>query len=220
MEKTMENAENAKTKEKEKTIIKSTRARPSAISLFEKLADDFNLTQVELYDICVNAGQAVLLKSKIPGRGDEIDALENALKQIRKIYLSSIEMAILAKSNAEKDFKLELDTKTRTISDLQEKQDEMKAQFEEMKNEMNSRIEELEQENKILLGEKARLENDVKTLNASIADKEALLQAMKNSAAAADVAASVEELKKVIASMAKNPDTADPEPDPEKNKKE
>lgn len=199
--------ETMETKEKaEKTVVKSTRARPSSISKFDQLAEDFGLTQADLYDICVNAGQAVLLKNKIPGRGDEIDALETALKQIRTLYFSSIEMAILAKSNAEKDLKLELDTQTRTIADLQEKQDEMKAQFEELKNKMTSRIEELEQENKILLGEKARLENDVKTLNASIADKEALLQAMKNSAAAADVAASVEELKKVVASMKKKPE--------------
>lgn len=183
--------ETMETKEKaEKTVVKSTRARPSSISKFDQLAEDFGLTQADLYDICVNAGQAVLLKNKIPGRGDEIDALETALKQIRALYFSSIEMAILAKSNAEKDLKLELDTQTRTIADLQGKQDELK-----------ERIKTLEQGLDAATAENNRLQVEVNKLNEVIVDKEALIQSLKNSAAAADVAASVEELKKVVASM-------------------
>ena len=185
---------------KEKTAVKSTRARVSTISKFDKLAEDFNLTQADLYDIAVDAAEIKLLKEKVPGRVDEIDALETTLTQIRKFYYSSIEMAALAKSTAEKELRVEIDIKTRTIADLQQQQDEMKA-----------RLEELEQENKVLLDEKAKLENEAKTLNAVIADKEALLTAMKNSAATVDVAATVEELKKVIATMRIEPEPAEPE---------
>ena len=185
---------------KEKTAVKSTRARVSTISKFDKLAEDFNLTQADLYDIAVDAAEIKLLKEKVPGRVDEIDALETTLTQIRKFYYSSIEMAALAKSTAEKELRVEIDIKTRTIADLQQQQDEMKA-----------RLEELEQENKVLLDEKAKLENEAKTLNAVIADKEALLTAMKKSAATVDVAATVEELKKVIATMRIEPEPAEPE---------
>jgi len=79
-------------------------------------------------------------------------------------------MAILAKTSAEKELRVELETRTRTIADLQAKQDELKERIEQLEKALDAST----NENNGL-----RVENT--KLNETIADKDALIQSLKNS---------------------------------------
>lgn len=147
------------------------------------------------------------MKEIVPGRSDDIQDFKLSLDKLMTKYLSSVQAYADARDRAVDDVKLEMQTKTRTIADLQKTQEELK-----------ERIKKLEQALNTATTENNKLQIEVNKLNESIADKDTLIQSLKNSAATVDVAATLEELKKAVASMSKNPEPAEPEP--EKNKKE
>ena len=136
------------------------------------------------------------MRQRVPGRAGDIDDFRTLLDQLLTKFLSSVDAAALAKSQAEEDVKVELDTKTRTISDLQKKQDELK-----------ERIEKLEQALDSATTENNRLQVEVNKLNESIADKEALIQSLKNNAAAVDAVGAIAELKELVANLKKEPES-------------
>ena len=135
------------------------------------------------------------MKEKVPGRADDIDAFKAGLKQLNDLYFSSVDMAILAKTTAEQELKVELDTKTRTIADLQAKQDELK-----------ERIAKLEEGLNTATNENNQLQIEIKKMNETIADKDALIQSLKNNAAAVDAVGAIAELKELVANLKKEPE--------------
>ena len=135
------------------------------------------------------------MRQRVPGRADEIDDFRTLLDQTLTKYLSSVDAAALAKTQAEADVKIELDTKTRMISELQAKQDELK-----------ERIAKLEEGLNVATKENNRLQIEIEKLNETIADKDALIQSMKqNDSTVADAVGAIAELKEIVASMKKEP---------------
>ena len=165
------------------TKVFSVRTDEETFEMINKLVEENKLTKTELQSIAIAAAAEKFLKEKIPGRSDEIDAFETGLKQLRNLYFSSIDMAILAKTTAAKELRVELETRTRTIADLQAKQDELKA-----------RIEQLEKALDASTNENNGLQVENTKLKETIADKDALIQSLKNSQAAVNA---VETLKQV-----------------------
>lgn len=104
----------------------SVRAEEETIERFDKLAEEYNITKTDLFPQLIEAFEEKKLKEKVPGRADELDAFKAALKQLHDLYFSSVDMAVLTKTTAEQELMVELETRTRTIADLQVKQDEMK----------------------------------------------------------------------------------------------
>ena len=178
------------------TKTTSVRAEEETIEKFDKLAEEYNITKTDLFPQLIEAYQEKKLKEKVPGRADDIDAFKAGLKQLNDLYFSSVDMAILAKTTAEQELKVELDTKTRTIADLQAKQDELK-----------ERIAKLEEGLNTATAENNQLQIELKKLNETIVDKDALIQSLKNNAAAVDAVGAIAELKELVANLKK------PEPD-------
>lgn len=176
------------------TKTTSVRAEEETIEKFDKLAEEYNITKTDLFPQLLEAYQEKKLKEKVPGRADDIDAFKAGLKQLNDLYFSSVDMAILAKTTAEQELKVELDTKTRTIADLQAKQDEL-----------NERIAKLEEALNTATVENNRLTIEVGKLNDTIKEKDT---ALRNSQAAADAVGAIAELKEIVASMKKQ----EPEP--------
>ena len=155
------------------TKTTSVRAEEENIERFDRLAEEYNISKTDLFPRLLEAFEEKKLKEKVPGRADELDAFKSVLKQLHDLYFSSIDMAVLAKTTAKQELKVELETRTRTIADLQTKQDEL-----------NERIEKLKTENNQLRQEKIKL-------NEAIADKDTLIQSLKNNAATVDVVPTV-----------------------------
>ncbi len=182
------------------TKTTSVRAEEETIEKFDKLAEEYNITKTDLFPKLLEAYQEKKLKEKVPGRADDIDAFKAGLKQINDLYFSSIDMAILAKTTAEQELKVELDTKTRTIADLQAKQDELTECIEKLEEGLNTAT-----------NENSQLKIEIKKLTENINDKDALIQSLKNNAAAVDAVGAIVELKELVAKLKK--------PEPESIKK-
>ena len=174
------------------TKTTSVRAEEETIEKFDKLAEEYNITKTDLFPQLLEAYQEKKLKEKVPGRADDFRAV---LKQINDLYFSSIDMAVLAKTTAEKELNVELKTKTRTIADLQAKQDELK-----------ERIVKLEEALNTATAENNKLTIEVGKLNDSINEKDTLIQSLKNNAAAVDAVGAIAELKDIVALLKKEPE--------------
>lgn len=172
------------------TKTTSVRAEEENIERFDKLAEEYNITKTDLFPQLLEAFEEKKLKEKVPGRADELDAFKAGLKQLHDLYFSSVDMAVLAKTKAEQELKVELDTKTRTIADLQARQDEL-----------NERIAKLEETLNTATNENSQLQIEIKKLTETIIDKDALIQSLKNNAAAVDAVGAIEELKEIVAGM-------------------
>ena len=120
------------------TKTTSVRAEEETIEKFDKLAEEYNITKTDLFPQLLEAYQEKKLKEKVPGRADDIDAFRAGLKQIKDLYFSSIDMAVLAKTTGEKELNVELKTKTRTIADLQAKQEELKERIVKLEEALNT----------------------------------------------------------------------------------
>ena len=178
----------------------SVRAEEETIEKFDKLAEEYNITKTDLFPQLIEAYQEKKLKEKVPGRADDIDSFKAGLKQLNDLYFASIDMAVLAKTTAEKELKVELDTKTRTIADLQAKQDELL-----------ERIAKLEEGLNVATTENLNLKQEAEKLTKTIADKETLIQSLKNNAAAVDAVGAIAELKEIVKNLQNKSESAEAE---------
>lgn len=132
------------------------------------------------------------IKERVPGRSDDTEDFKTMLDQLMTKYLSCVDAYANARDRAVADVKIEMETKTRTIADLQKKQDEMKERIDKLEAALNEST-----------VENNRLQVEVTKLNASISDKDALIQSLKNNNAAVDAVGAIEELKEIVAGMKK-----------------
>ena len=138
------------------------------------------------------------VKERVPGRAEEINDYRTMLDQLLTKYLSSVDAAALAKTQAEEEVRVELATRTRTIAELQKKLDDLKEQNAKLKQVVDSAA-----------AENNRLQVVVKTLNETISDKDALIQSLQNNAAAVDAVGAIAELTELVTKLKKQ------EPEPE-----
>lgn len=176
-------------KKKEKKPL-GLRVNDDVAEQFRDYVKELGVSQEEAFREMLKLVDIEKVKERVPGRADDIEDVRTLLNQFLTKYLSSVDAAALAKDKAEADVKMELDTKTRTISDLQKKQDELK-----------ERIEVLEKGLDAATAENNRLQVEVNKLTETIADKDALIQSLKNNAAAVDAVGAIKELKEIVAGM-------------------
>lgn len=189
--------------EVKKEEVKRNEKKPLGIRADEALTADFRSFVKEL-GVSQDVALRELLKladidkmrQRVPGRADEIDDFRTLLDQTLTKYLSSVDAAALAKTQAEADVKIELDTKTRMISELQATQDKLK-----------ERIATLEEGLNVATKENNQLQIEIKKLNETISDKDALIQSMKqNDSTVADAVGAIAELKELVANLKKEPE--------------
>ncbi len=138
----------------------------------------------------LNLAKIEEVKERVPGRAEEINDYRTMLDQLLTRYLSSVDAAALAKTQAEEEVQVELATRTRTIAELQKKLDDLKEQNAKLEQVVDSAT-----------AENNRLQVKVKTLNETIADKDALIQSLQNNAAAVDAVGAIAELKAIVANL-------------------
>ena len=166
---------------------KKKEKKPLGIRADEELTADWRAFLTEIKEkLGISAQDAALrellkladidkMRQRVPGRASDIDDFRTLLDQLLTKFLSSVDAAALAKKQAEDSVKMELDTKTRIIADLQAAQDELK-----------ERIATLEKGLDAATSENLNLKQEVENLNKTIADKDAIIQNMKNNEATFD----------------------------------
>lgn len=129
------------------------------------------------------------IRQRVPERAGDIDDFRTLLEQLLTKFLSSVDAATLAKKQARDEVLFELDTQTRTIADLQSKQDELKERISQLENALD-----------VATTENNRLQIEVNKLTESIVDKDTLIQSLKNNAVTTDA---ITELREFMASIKK-----------------
>ncbi len=173
---------------------------------FRQYAEELGVSQEAAFSAMMKLVDIDKLKQRVPGRADDIEDFRTLQDQMLTKFLSSVDAAALAKDKAEADVKVELANKARYISDLLKMQDDLK-----------KRVAELEEGLDKATNENNRLQVEVTKLNEAIADKDALIQSLKNNAAAVDAVGAINELKDLVAKLKEPEKSVEPEK-PEKKK--
>lgn len=88
---------------------------------FRRWCEEHNWNQAEGFDNVMRQVELNKAKAATPGRAVEIESFEKSVKDILAAYLNSIEINNNAESRIREQFASSLDSKDKTISDLQEK---------------------------------------------------------------------------------------------------
>lgn len=157
---------------------------------FRQYAEELGVSQEAAFSAMMKLVDIDKLKERVPGRADDIDEFRILQEQMLTKFLASVDAAALAKTQAREEVLAELKVKTQTILDLQAD-----------KKELGERIAKLEEGLDKATTENNRLQVEVANLNKTVADKDALIQSLKNNAAAVDAVGAIEELKEIVAGM-------------------
>lgn len=103
-------------------IIKATsfRVGQEEIDKFKELTSSENLNQAEAFELLISTYEMAKAKSVLTNRAKEIEAFEEALNSLLRIYTGSLEVNNMAEKNIREQLSLELTTKDTTIKELQE----------------------------------------------------------------------------------------------------
>ncbi len=107
--------------------IKQTNFRidQESADAFRKFCEENGWNQAEGFNSLITMVELNKAKSAAPGRAIEIESFEKLTKDIMAAYLNSIEINTNAEARIREQFAMSLDTKDRTISDLQSKMAEL-----------------------------------------------------------------------------------------------
>ena len=103
-------------------IIKATsfRVGQEEIEKFKELTSSENMNQAEAFELLISTYEMAKAKSVLTNRAKEIEAFEEALNSLLRIYTGSLEVNNMAEKNIREQLSLELTTKDTTIKELQE----------------------------------------------------------------------------------------------------
>lgn len=165
----------------------SVRSDQETIEKFTSIAEKSGMKKSEVLPALIAVWESEEVKQKLPGRAEEIDAFDELLKQTRTAYHSSLQLAMLAKETGQKEAAVEMEMKSRTIRDLQKKQDEQEAVLKAKEDKIQTLTKEIE-----------RLTADVERLNESIAEKNANIKTLQANVDAANLLGLVKDVRELF----------------------
>ena len=83
------------------------RASKETKEQFEKLVEESGLSKVDFMPRLIEAYESMMLKTALPGRKDEIESFDAAHLLLKDLYRNSLNLALLAKSTAMQETKME-----------------------------------------------------------------------------------------------------------------
>ena len=123
--------------EETKTVVRSIRADEATLEAFKQISAQFP-SQAEALKQLVNLYELDAARSVAPGSADMLDALQGYLDGIQKAFIYAIELKQNAEANALEAVAAKLESKDKTIADLQEREGNYKTEIERLKAESES----------------------------------------------------------------------------------
>ena len=185
-------------KEEKKKVEKKPlglRVNDDLATQFRKYADELGVSQEAAFSAMMKLVDIDKLKERVPGRADDIEEFRTLQEQMLTKYLSSVDAAALALNKATEEVSGRLNNQEETITELRA-----------AKKTLEERITKLEETLDNATAENNRLTIEVGKLNDVIKDKDALIQSLKNNAAAVDAVGAIAELKELVANLKKEPE--------------
>ncbi|MEG0563180.1 hypothetical protein [Anaerorhabdus sp.] len=110
------------------------------IQKFREIADQQGLNQAEMFQGLMNSFEMAKAKGQITDRAKEIEVFQDTVNSLVSMFINSLAINQSSEERIRETLSLELNTKDKTIADLQEYKEKSKAAA----NENNEKIKELE----------------------------------------------------------------------------
>ena len=160
--------------EESKMIVRSIRADEATLETFKQISEQFP-SQAEALKQLVNLYELDAARAAIPGSADMLEAFQGHLDGIQKAFLYALELKQNAETVAKEAVAEKLNTKDRTIADLQQREEAYKAEIERMRGEMASKA-----EAEANISERVQnTENALRRAESALSDKEDIIAMQK-----------------------------------------
>lgn len=158
----------------------SFRLNDEDIKKFREIADENGLNQAEMFKSILNSFEMAKAKGLISDRAKEIETFQETINGLVGMFINSLSINQTSEERIRETLSLELNTKDKTIADLQEQKEELKEKLKEISSknkeldssakELNTKLEttlnELEQKTKAIDSQ----QEQINTLNSIITE--------------------------------------------------
>ena len=113
--------------------IKATsfRLNDEDIKKFREIADENGLNQAEMFKSVLNSFEMAKAKGLISDRSKEIETFQETINGLVGMFINSLSINQTSEERIKETLSLELNTKDKTITDLQEQKEDLKEKFKE-----------------------------------------------------------------------------------------
>ncbi|MDD9150893.1 hypothetical protein OYT88_20455 [Sporolactobacillus sp. CQH2019] len=100
------------------------------IQKFREFADEQGLNQAEMFQSLMNSFEMAKAKGMITDRAKEIEVFQDTINTLMNMFINSLAINQTSEKRIRETLSLELNTKDKTIADLQSREKELKIKFE------------------------------------------------------------------------------------------
>ncbi|EOR19979.1 hypothetical protein A500_19244 [Clostridium sartagoforme AAU1] len=100
------------------------------IQKFREFADEQGLNQAEMFQSLMNSFEMAKAKGMITDRAKEIEVFQDTINTLMNMFINSLVINQTSEERIREALSLELNTKDKTIADLQSREKELKIKFE------------------------------------------------------------------------------------------
>lgn len=164
---------------KQQPTVRSFRVTDEVMSKFKEIQDEMKLTQDAALKMLVGAYEMEKAKNAIPDRETEIANFQAKTNELVEAFLHSLQLNQDAEARARSEVAIQMKSKDETIIDLQEKNETLKAKFEELTAEVKETKEKFAEAVKSAQSaqkESERAEASLATSNALVSAKNAEIE--------------------------------------------
>ena len=118
----------------------SFRLAEDDIQKFREFADEQGLNQAEMFQSLMNSFEMAKAKGMITDRAKEIEVFQDTVNTLMNMFINSLAINQTSEERIRETLSLELNTKDKTIADLQSREKDLKREFERIDKDLDKSL--------------------------------------------------------------------------------
>ena len=118
----------------------SFRLAEDDIQKFREFADEQGLNQAEMFQSLMNSFEMAKAKGMITDRAKEIEVFQDTVNTLMNMFINSLAINQTSEERIRETLSLELNTKDKTIADLQSREKDLKIEFERIDKDLDKSL--------------------------------------------------------------------------------
>lgn len=118
----------------------SFRLAEDDIQKFREFADEQGLNQAEMFQSLMNSFEMAKAKGMITDRAKEIEVFQDTVNTLMNMFINSLAINQTSEERIRETLSLELNTKDKTIADLQSREKNLKIEFERIDKDLDKSL--------------------------------------------------------------------------------
>lgn len=118
----------------------SFRLAEDDIQKFREFADEQGLNQAEMFQSLMNSFEMAKAKGMITDRAKEIEVFQDTVNTLMNMFINSLAINQTSEERIRETLSLELNTKDKTIADLQSREKDLKSEFERIDKDLDKSL--------------------------------------------------------------------------------